>query len=120
MAKKTAKIRNVRQRVSSVEAEAAHVEASLRRMDRQQKRIVTLARHVKRAVRTADAARLDAARELCADTGFAVFLIDEVGATQRKVYEQQDMLDALRKRVEELEAADRAPVQLEYEDAAAG
>jgi hypothetical protein len=46
--------------------------------------------------------------------------LEEVGATQRKVYEQQDVIDALRKRVEELEAANRAPVQLEYEDAAAG
>jgi tartrate dehydratase alpha subunit/fumarate hydratase class I-like protein len=120
MAKKTAKTRNVRQRVTNVEAEAAHVEASLRRMDRQQKRIVTLARHVKRAVRTADAARLDAARALCADTGFAVFLIDEVGATQRKVYEQQDMLDALRKRIEELEAAPAPAAPMEFADAAAG
>jgi hypothetical protein len=110
MSKKSAKRPNLKQKLTSVEVEARHEEQTLRRLKSMHRRIVALSRDVKRAVRAADVARLDAAQELCAETGFAVFLIDEVGKTQRMVYERDDMIDALRKRIAELEPEPAAGV----------
>jgi ATP:corrinoid adenosyltransferase len=110
MPKKSVKRPNLKQQMTSAEVEARHEEQTLRRLKSMHRRIVALSRDVKRAVRAADAARLDAARELCADTGFAVFLIDEVAATQRTVYERDDTIDALRKRIAELEPEPAAAV----------
>jgi hypothetical protein len=58
---------------------------TLHRINRLHQRIVAVSRDVRRSVRRADVARLDAARELCADTGFGVFGISEVDTMQRQV-----------------------------------
>lgn len=84
MPKKTVKHKTVRENLTKVEIEARREAAALRRLKAQQRRIVTLSRDLRRAVRAADGARLDAARELCADTGYAVFGIAEVEDAQRK------------------------------------
>src|SRR5215831_6329735 len=79
--------------------------AILRRSRALQKRVVDLSRAVTRAVRQADGARLTAARELCADTGFGVFGVDEVKQAQLAVEIMRDTINKLEARITELEHA---------------
>jgi hypothetical protein len=72
-------------RMGSVEAKNRRDAQELRRLRYQQRRIVDLSRALSRATRAADKARLDAARELCTDTGWGVFGIVEWAAREREI-----------------------------------
>lgn len=105
MPKKPTKRRTMGEKVTAVEVEVRREQQTLRRLRDQQKRIVSLSRELRRAVRTADGARLEAARELCADTGFAVFGIVEIEIRERQLEEARARVDELTLRVQELTAA---------------
>lgn len=85
MSKKKKPARPLGQSLTTAEVNAQREVATLARLKRQQQRITDLARQLTRAVRRADVARLAAARELCADTGWDVFDAGQVAADQRQL-----------------------------------
>lgn len=80
MAKKTTKHKSIRERVTATEVAARQEAAQIRRLRDQQRRITDLSRALTRAVKTADVARLNAARALCEDTGYVVYGVEQIDA----------------------------------------
>lgn len=107
MSKKPAKHKPTREKVVSVEAEARHEQQQLRRLRNLHRSIRDLSRSLVRAVRTADGARLNAARELCEQTGWGVFDVAEFDHTVRAVETLRVTTKQQAERIAELEALNR-------------
>jgi len=95
MSKKRTKPKGTAAKLSAVEAENRREIIQLRRLRDQQRRIVELSRKLTAALRRADGARLNAARELCEDTGWDVCDVAEVESDRR-------LVEQLRERNKEL------------------
>jgi len=85
MATKRAKTKAPKAKPFAADVERKREVQILTRSRNLQRRAVKLSRDVTRAVRQADAARLTAARELCADTGYAVFGVAEWDAMTKTI-----------------------------------
>jgi small ligand-binding sensory domain FIST len=97
MSKKKVRRKLVGADVDNIELNNRREQQQLRRLRDQQRRITDLSRALRRATRQADVARLDAARELCAETGYGVFGLEEwdklnaaVDELEREVREYRD------------------------------
>ena len=92
MAKKTVKKKGTGAELARVERERAAELATLRRLKGQQLRIVAVSRAVTRAVRRADLARIDVARELVQGTEWGIYGRSEILDLKRDGEERQEML----------------------------
>lgn len=85
MSKKPSPLKEKRAAIARREREIAEDTARLRRLDRRQRTIAQLARRVRRAVESADAWRIAAARSLVANSEYVVLDLAFTEAQDRKI-----------------------------------